>query len=267
MKQKYLLSSKSHEDWRNYLIVNSFFFDVLMRYLRVKLKLPKKGLYNSQKIDEWEDKKFFEIRRRLIPKSKGNKSNKTITKEVSYIKAVMYQEVYKEIWETLEKFSHLNLSFSLLRLFALGHKNTLIVGSLKVFMVSSPKNPILETGIYIKYTPELNEKEMVELMRQAKNRYQMLFNITHNSKLKIRQKKAQQPTKQQLIMYQTIENYLRKNYSSHPDAIKMQTVFDGVADKLKVNRDSLQRSYHAILRNFQLPTSVNTKQIVNLTTS
>jgi len=41
MEDKYIPSTKTYEDWRNYLIVNSFFFDVLLKDMRKKLGLPE----------------------------------------------------------------------------------------------------------------------------------------------------------------------------------------------------------------------------------
>jgi len=145
-------------------------------------------------------------------------------------------------------------------------------------MVSSPNDPICETGIYIKYNPDLSEKEMSGLMKQAKDSYQTLFSITHDSertrdkngkpyikhpKLKIVQRKATEPAKEQLEIYKAIESHLKANYSTTPDAIKMDRVFINVAQELKINKNTLQRRYYALLRNFQLPTSVDTRKISN----
>ena len=40
MEKKYILTTKNYEDWRNYLLVNSFFFDILLKKLRKDLDLP-----------------------------------------------------------------------------------------------------------------------------------------------------------------------------------------------------------------------------------
>jgi len=281
MEEKYLLSSNTYEDWRNYLIVNSFFFDVLMKNLRSKLGLPKEGLKDVMQTIEWDGNKLAEVRNKLVKKSKGHKSGTRIVKEMFGIEDAVRHEAYQPIWDTLEKFSDLNLSFPLLHAFVLGLTNMSFPGSSRVLMITSPVDPIRETGIYIKYSPELSEKEMAVLMKQANEGYQTLFNITHKSErthdkfgkpyikksiLKVRQRKMNKPTADQLSMYKAIEDYLKHKYSNHPDSIKIETVFVEVSDKLKVNPGTLKRSYYALLRNFQLPTSVDTKNIFKPTT-
>ena len=275
-EEKYILSTKTYEDYRNYLIVNSFFFDVLMKDLWAKLDLPPNGIQDIEQMIEWDGKRLSHIRNRITLKTRGKKSGVLIVKDMLGIEDATRREAYAPIWKAQEKFSDLNLSFSLLHVFALGNTDMSFPGSSRVSIVTSPEDPIRETGVYIKYSPDLSEKEMIELMKQASDSYQTLFKITHKSKrthdesgkpfikrqvLKIRRRKTDQPTDEQLKIYLAIENYLKENFASRPDSIKMQTVFDTVADKLKTNRDSLQRSYYALLRNFQLPTSVDTKKI------
>lgn len=276
IEEKYILSTKHYEDYRNYLIVNSFFFDVLMKDLRAKLDLPLEGIPDIQKMIEWDAKKLSQIRDRITPNTRGKKSGVLIVKDLLGIEDATRQEAYAPIWQTLEKFNDLNLSFSLLHAFVLGSTSMSFSGSSRVSMVTSPADPIRETGVYIKYSPDLSEKEMIELMKQASDSYQTLFKITHKSKrthdksgkpfikhevLKVRQRKTDQPTEEQLKIYLAIENYLKENYSNRPDSIKMQAVFDEVADQLRINPDTLQRSYYVLVRNFQLPTSVDTKKI------
>lgn len=281
MEEKYLLSSKTYEDWRNYLIVNSFFFDVLMKDLRAKLVLPKDGFKDVVQTIKWDGNKLAQVRNKLVKKSKGHKSGIRIVKEMLGIEDTVRHEAYQPIWDALEKFSDLNLSFSLLHTFVLGLTNMSFPGSSRVSMVTSPDDPIRETGVYIKYSPELSEKEMIELMKQANEVYQTLFKITHKSErthdkdgkpyikrptLKVRQRKIDQPTDDQLKIYRAVEDYLKQNYSNRPDSIKIDTVFASVANRLEINPGTLQRSYYAILRNFQLPTSVDTKNIFKPTT-
>lgn len=143
-------------------------------------------------------------------------------------------------------------------------------------MVTSPNDPIQETGVYIKYSPELSEKDIIALIKQARESYESLFKYRHPSerthdengkpyikrpKLKVRQRKVSQPTKEQLKIFESVENCLKEDYSSRTDSIKMQVVFELVATKLKKNMNSVQRTYHAILRNYNLPTSVDTRNI------
>lgn len=276
MKAKYILSAETHEDWRNYLIVNSFFFDVLLKKLRDDLGLPEKGLKDIQQIVKWDAQKKAAERKRLTPKYKKKRTGTKVAKDMLGIEDSVGRIVYKPIWDIIEEFSDYNLDFSLIHAYVLGDTNISFRGSSRILMVSSPADPICETGIYIKYTPELSQKDMVRIMKQASDSYQTLFKITHKSKrthdkggkpyikrtrLKVPERKKPAPTKNQLKIYHAVENYLKKNYSEDPGSIKMQFVFDEVAKKLKANKSSLERSYHAVLRNFHLPTSVNTKNI------
>ncbi len=276
MDEKYLLTTKTYEDYRNYLIVNGFFFDVLMKDLRTKLDLPPNGIQDIEQMIEWDGKRLSQIRDRITPKTRGKKSGVLIVKDLLGIEDATRREAYAPIWKAQEKFSDLNLNFSLLHTFVLGNTNMSFPGSSRVLMVSSPADPIRETGVYIKYSPDLSEKEMIELMKQASDSYQTLFKITHKSKrthnksgkplikrelLKVRRRKTDRPTDEQLKIYLAVESYLKENYSNRPDSIKMQRVFDEVANKLNINRDTLQRNYYTLIRNFQLPTSVDTKKI------
>ncbi len=67
MEEKYLLSSKTYEDWRNYLIVNSFFFDVLLKKLRKDLELPENGIEDLEQMIRWDANKKTEIREQITP--------------------------------------------------------------------------------------------------------------------------------------------------------------------------------------------------------
>jgi hypothetical protein len=225
---------------------------------------------------EWESERFSKIRKKHTTKTRGKKSGTRIVKEIFATEYAIRREAYAPIWEAIEKFSDLNLSYSFLHTFVLGLTNMSSPGSSRVYMVTSPNDPIEETGIYIKYDTGVSGKEMADLMKQAKESYETLFKITHSSrrthdkdgrpfierpKLKIRQRKMDAPTDKQLKMYLAIEKYLKENYIKSPDSIKLKTVFADVAGKLKINPGSLQRSYYAILDNFHLPTSVHTRKI------
>ena len=57
MDEKYILSTKTYEDWRNYLLVNSFFFDVLLKKLRKDLDLPEDGIKDLLEMMQWDTKR------------------------------------------------------------------------------------------------------------------------------------------------------------------------------------------------------------------
>lgn len=276
MEDKYILTTKNYEDWRNYLLVNSFFFDVLMKKLRKDLGLPEDGIKDIEKMIRWDGERKNEIRRKITPVSKRKKSGVQTVKEIFAIEDEVRRKAYPQIWEAIEKFADYDFSFSLLHAYVLGNTGMSFSGSSKVLMVTSPNDPIYETGVYIKYSPELSEKDIISLAKQAKDSYESLFKYSHPSKrtrdengkayikrpeLRVPQRKVAQPSKQQLKIYKAVENCLKEGYSSKPDAIKMQDVFELVASNLKKNSNSVQRAYHAILRNYNLPSSVDTRNI------
>lgn len=276
IEEKYLLSSKTFEDWRNHLLVNSFFFDVLMKKLRRDLGLPEEGIKDLEEMMRWDGERKDKIRRKITPTSKRKKSGVQTVKEIFAIEDEVRRKAYPQIWEAIEKFADYDLNFSLIHAYVLGNTGMSFSGSSRVLMVSSPDDPIHETGVYIKYSPELSEKDIMALAKQARDSYESLFKYRHPSvrthdengkpyikrpELKIRQRKVAQPTKQQQKIFEAIENCLKESYSSRSDSIKMHDVFELVATKLKKNINSVQRTYHAILRNYHLPSSVDTKNI------
>ncbi len=276
MEDKYILTSKNFEDWRNYLLVNSFFFDVLMRIIRRDLGLPENGIKDLEEMIRWDGERKDQVRRKITPTSKRKKTGVQTVKEIFAIEDEVRRKAYPQIWEAIEKFADFNLDFSLLHTFVLGNTRISFGGSSRVLMVTSPNDPIQETGVYIKYSPELSEKDIIALIKQARESYESLFKYRHPSerthdengkpyikrpKLKVRQRKVSQPTKEQLKIFESVENCLKEDYSSRTDSIKMQVVFELVATKLKKNMNSVQRTYHAILRNYNLPTSVDTRNI------
>ncbi len=276
MEDQYILTTKNFEDWRNYLLVNSFFFDVLMKKLRKDLGLPEDGIKDIEELIRWDGKRKDKVRREIAPISKRKKSGVKIVKDIFAIEDEVRRKAYAPIWEAIEKFADYDFNFSLLHTYVLGNTGMSFGGSSRVLMVSSPDDPIRETGIYIKYSPELSEKDIVALAKQARDSYESLFKYRHPSvrthdengkpyikrpELKIRQRKVAQPTKQQLKIFEAIENCLKEGYSSRSDSIKMHDVFELVATKLKKNINSVQRTYHAILRNYNLPSSVDTRNI------
>jgi len=282
MQDKYILTTKNYEDWRNYLIVNSFFFEVLMRELRLKLGLPKNGIADLHEMIEWEANKLSKVREKHTPIVRGNKSGVRIVKELMVTEYATRKEAYAPLWEVLNTFVDLNLGYSLLHTYVLGLTGMSFPGSSRVFMITSPEDPIEEAGVYIKYTPELGAKDMDEILKHARETYNTFYTITHESKivgvksgnrhvkkakLKIRQRKFTKPTDQQLKIYLEVENYLKAHNLNQTDNIKMQNVFDAVSKLVGINRDTLQRTYYAVIRNFQLPTSIDTKKISKLSSS
>lgn len=276
MEDKYILSTKNFEDWRNYLLVNSFFFDVLMKKLRIDHGLPEGGIEDLEEMIRWDGERKDKIRRKITPTSKRKKTGVQTVKEIFAIEDEVRRKAYPQIWEAIEKFADYDLSFSLLHDYVLGNTGMSFGGSSRILMVTSPNDPIQETGVYIKYSPELSEKDIIALTKQARESYESLFKYRHPSErthdknrkpyikrpeLKVRQRKVAQPTKPQLIIFEAVENCLKENYSTRPDSIKMQDVFEIVANKLEKNINSVQRTYHAILRNYNLPSSVDTKNI------
>lgn len=276
IEDKYILSSKTYEDWRNYLLVNSFFFDVLMKKLRKDLGLPEDGIKDIEQMIRWDGEKKDEVRRKITPTSKRKKSGVQTVKEIFAIEDQVRRKAYPQIWEAIEKFADFGLDFSLLHAYVLGSTSMSFSGSSRVLMVTSPDDPINETGVYIKYSPELSEKDMVALTKLARESYESLFKYRHSSvrthdengkpnikrpELKVRQRKVAQPTKEQLKIYDAVETCLKEGYSSRHNAIKMHDVYELIANKLKKNINSVQRTYHAILRNYNLPSSVDTRNI------
>jgi len=276
MDEKYILSTKTYEDWRNYLLVNSFFFDVLLKKLRKDLDLPEDGIKDLLEMMQWDTKRKNISKKEIIQTSKRKKKGVKIVKEIFATAEKIRREAYSPIWEMIEKFYDYDLDFSLLHTYVLGNTNISSNGSARVSIVTSPDNPISETGVYIKYSPYLSEKDMALLMKQARESYKSLFNYTHPSirtkdengnsyikrpKLKIRQRKAKIPTKRQLKIYNVVEDFFKKNYSESPDFIKMEMVFKGVSEIIKENAGSIQRTYYTILSNYNLPSSVDTKKI------
>lgn len=276
MEDKYILTTKNYEDWRNYLLVNSFFFDVLMRKMRRDLGLPEEGIKDIEEMICWDGERKDKVRRKITPTSKRKKTGVQTVKEIFAIEDEVRRKVYPQIWEAIEKFADYDFSFPLLHTYVLGNTGMSFNGTSRVLMVSSPNDPVRETGVYIKYSPELSEKDIIALTKQARESYESLFKYRHPSvrthdengrsyikrpELKIRQRKVAQPTKQQLMIFEAVENCLKESYLSRSDSIKMHDVFELVATKLKKNINSVQRTYHAILRNYNLPSSVDTRNI------
>lgn len=280
MEDSYILSTKTHEDWRNYLMVNGFFFYVLIQEIRSGLKLPKNGLKGIQEIYDWERKRMDDLRRKHMSKNIGNKSGTRKLIEHFALEDRVRRELYIPIWEFIEKFYDLNLGFNLIRDFVLGHTKLSFHGSGRVVMITSPEDPIKETGVYIKFTPELSETDMAFLKKQAIEAHQTLFKIRRDSKIKydklgkpyvkaekmkIRKRKSSEPTKEQLKIYLAVENQLIKSYYDNPLSIKIPLVFEEVSSELRMNKGTIQRVYYAVLNNFHLPTSVDTKKIFKTT--
>jgi hypothetical protein len=249
---------------------------VLLKKLRKDLDLPEGGIEDLSEMMQWDANKKNIFREKIIPTSKRKKTGIKIVKEIFATAEKIRREAYHPIYEMIEKFFDYDLDFSLLHTYVLGGTNISSNGSSRVSIVTSPDDPISETGIYIKYSPYLSEKDMILLMKQARDAYKSLFNYTHPSirtkdengnsyikrpKLKIRQRKAKIPTKRQLKIYYAIEDFLKGNYSNNPDSIKMEMVFKGVSKIIKENAGSIQRTYYTILSNYNLPSSVDIKKI------
>lgn len=82
MNDLYILSTKTFEDYRNYLLVNSFFFNILMKKLRKDLGLPENGIEDIVKMVEWDANRKNIIRKEITPTSKQKKTKVKIVKEM-----------------------------------------------------------------------------------------------------------------------------------------------------------------------------------------
>jgi len=251
--EKYILKTKSHEDWRNYLLVNSFFFAVLIQHLRKKLVIPSSGIGSATEIILWERKNMQQLADTLRNKSKGGTKSVTRQMEEYYgLDFVIRQKLFEPIYDSIEKFHNFNLNFELLKVYVLGHTSMSFPGSSKVLLVTSPRDPITETGVYIKYTHELTNKEVANLKKQAEEGYQTLSRIK-GFKIEGNEKSRKAPKPDSLEVYLTIEKYLIEEKISKPNSFNINPIFEIVAEKLKSKPGTVRRKYYSIINNFQLP--------------
>ena len=260
MNTLYILTSKTYEDWRNFLLVNSFFYQVVLLYLRNKLHLPKNGLNSTEKIIDWEQEKVKNIKYNKSGLKGGNKSGIRKIKELIELKEVIKDELYKPIWEIIEIFHVFNLDFQLLRLYTLGEKRLSSTGSSMVHIVTSYNDPIRESGIYIKYTPGLTDKELILLKKQAKDGYITLSKIKGFKMSKV-EKKISEPNDDQLKVFMAVETFLIKNYLDQPHAFKIELIFEKVATNLNSKTGTIRRKYYSVINNFNLPSTPELNKI------
>lgn len=261
MKEKYILSTKTYEDWRNSLLVNSFFFHIFLRHIRKQMGIPSIGLESIQEIFSWERKQFELFNSKLNRRGKGgNKSGTRKIREHFEFEDKAKQHIYQYIWEILERFNNLDLNFEMVRLLVLGHTNLSFPGSSRVQIVTSPKNSIRETGVYIKFSPDISNREIIQLKKQALRGYQTLLHVT-GQKQNLREKKKTIPTKQQLKIYTAVESHLIEFYSSKPWSFVINRVFEEVAHLLHMSHGTVRRIYYTTINNFNLPSTPELNKI------
>lgn len=254
MSEKYFRKTRSHEDWRNYLLVNSFFFAVLIQHLRKRLEIPSNGIESAAEIILWERNNMQKLADTLRKKSKGGTKSATRQMEEYYgLDFVIRQKLFEPIYESLERFHNFSLNFELLKVYTLGHTSISFPGSTKVLLVISPSDPITETGVYIKYTPELTNKELANLKKQAVEGYQTLSRIK-GFKIEGNKKSRKSPRKDSLEVFLTVEKYLIEEKISKPYSFNINPILEIIAQKLKSKPGTVRRKYYSIVNNYQLPT-------------
>lgn len=269
VENKYLIQDKSFHETRRWLLSQTLFIYKLVRYLRHKLHIPLDGFSTDKEALAWERERKTILEHSDLPKGKGgNKSQSRLDEELTIQYTKNKQEVFKPIYETIDKFPQLQLEFMFLRGLVLGYKDCsnekgYLSSENQVYLVQSFQAPLAEFGIYIKYAPWLSDKELLALKKKAQDYYNYMF---HNGAQAEKRKRDDLSKDSKYFLavehtsitaYVELPNYYKVNFN-------MKEVFDIVATALKVNEGVIRKTYYRVQKKFYLPNITEVSKIPTL---
>ena len=257
-EEKYLVQGTSFHETRRWLLSQTFFIYKLIRYLRHKLHLPLDGFSTDEEAITWEREHKTILDYDTLPKDKGgNKSKWRLDKELNILYSKNKQEVFKPIYEAIDKFPQIQLEFMFLRGLVLGYKDYdnekgYLFNENQIYLVQSFQAPITEFGIYIKYAPWLSDKEFLALKKEAQDYYDYMFNIQNHE-----EKRKNNKFSKDIKYFLAVEVTIIKAYVEHPTFFKvkfsMEEFFDIVATGMKVNSSMVRNKYYQVQNRYYLP--------------
>lgn len=244
-------------------------------YLREQFDIPLEGFKSEKEVMKWAERDKNTILHNAkddLSKKKefGNKSNKRKAFEKSALVNKSKWEIYKPIYDAIDKYPHLQLEFTYLKLIVFGDKAPFVnrddyLGDNHIYSVQSSHNSIAEAGIYIKYLPFLSDKELLALKKEASKSYAILM---ENKKLAVRElladvkeKRKRKSLSDEVERYylkieeRCIDRYIKNKF------IQLGLFFQELADELKVNSSIIRNSYYTIQKRYNLPSVTEASDI------
>lgn len=247
-------TSRGYNQIRESLLKHNFFVHRLILTARQELGIPSRGFKNPKEISNWEMSRRSKILKGLWPKRGfGTKSNTRVLKERLALFNEAERELYRPITKLLEKFNNLDLDYRFIKALVLGYKNFAVSGSSKVYIVTSSEDPIKEPGVYIKFTPSMTDKKLLEKKKEAKKAFELLQKIVSGKISRSRREQIGKRLKKPIKIYIEIEERCKALYSKKPALCTLENVLNELAKRQKVKKSTLRSNYYKVKRRFKLP--------------
>lgn len=251
MNIEYKPQDHTYGEIRRHLLSRNYFIYRVILNLRQKMGLPPEGLGSFQNIFDWQAQQNTKLYKKYHnPKRWKFKSGVRKIKEFAETIFQVDQELYKPVFEAINKFSHIDLEFNLLTDFVLGMTDVRYNGSSKILRVTSAQNPITDVGVYIKYTPDLRDREFKKLKKEADEAYRILGYYYPALKKRKDQRKSNKVNQKNIDFYIAVEQALidiyEKGKGAYLDLAQQQVSeqIDISATKLKIIHASIQKKYN-----------------------
>lgn len=257
---------ESFTEIRNRLFLNSFFGKQLVLFLRDRLGVPPRGFANVQEILEWERQKGTEIIKHHSPKRVcwGKESSTQLLKKRLVAINKTDGELFAPIFQCIDKFGYLNLRFEFIKAVVLGYKNFTLLGNEMVYLITSPEDSLSREGVYIRFSPGLSDKQMLQLKREAMEAYVIFQKITQSRKLLKPKKRAFDSLKQHLNLYEAVEKQYLQQHTQNPSYCSLRVIFEELSRKLGILESTLRNVYYKIQERYDLPSITEASKISNL---
>ena len=269
------ISGDDFQDERHFLLGESFFIYRLVMYLRARFQVPLEGFKNEKEAMKWVERdksKMLFNQADDLPQKKGfgTKSRKRKEFEKNAFISKSTKEIFKPIYEAIDKYPHLQLEFKFLKLIVFGENAPFInvmdaIGDNYIYYVPASQQPITEVGVYIKYSPFLSNDDLEQLKKEASITYRLL---TTNKKLPLnellkpmdeKRKRKSLSNKVEKYYLQIEEKCINRYLNKKP--IQLDLFFQELADELKVNSSVIRNSYYTIQKRYNLPSVTEASNI------
>lgn len=262
---EYVPSGKSRRENRRLLLSHSFFMKRLVKRAREEIGVSKDGKYGFEKRDkfvEWRAHIIENVRQKDRRKKKDSYKFKEILPGISNALSVVLAPLNIQ----LERFAYLNLESDFVEQLVLASMDSpkfWLGDSRGIRVVISHNDPINEVGVWMKWEPNLKEKDIAALYKEADSvATQSYFSelLFQNNKLSKNERNRANLTAYQCRVYRTIEELFEKLYEEF-DRVTLLRVLNELPDDLKLKKESVKSVYEDLKKRYNLPSHLDAKKV------
>lgn len=241
---------------RNVLLRKSFFLHQVVEKVRRDIGIPSGSFHEKH---EWllkargEKLKDSPQFQGVFGKERwGHKSKGRRVKEKVALLDQIEEKIFSKIDNVIEEYSNFGLSHDLIKSAVLGYP---AVKDSVVYVVTNPRQ--LETGVYIKFLPNMSNRDFLQAKESASDAYETLrFLKGEEPPLKInhaRRRKSVRLGSDNLLVYEEVEQTYLRLYRNNKSTASLECSFQETAEQLNRGPANIKAVYYRVKNAYDLP--------------